>query len=244
MEKQITQKEYELMNANWQNDIEDEIDLVEVFFTILHGWKAILMAVLVGAVILGSYHSFFVKSSYQADVKIFITKTDSENDLSYADVQISSALTDDYTEIIKSRTVLNLVIEELGLDMTYTDLEEMIQVENPQSTHIIHMLVTCDDLEMARDIANTLLNVSVDQIYQIVGNSKPTVFDYAKAESVIDVTPSLIIYMAIGGMIGAVLVCVVLVIRMLTNSTMKTEEDIEKYLGLPVLAVVPYYKEK
>ncbi|MGN0354306.1 MAG: polysaccharide export protein, partial [Muricoprocola sp.] len=85
---------------------------------------------------------------------------------------------------------------------------------------------------------------SVDQIYQIVGNSKPTVFDYAKAESVIDVTPSLTKYMAIGGMIGAVLVCAVLVIRMLMNTTMYTEEDIDKYLGLPVLAAVPYYKEK
>ena len=49
--------------------------------------------------------------------------------------------------------------------------------------------------------------------------------------------------MAIGGLLGAVAVCAVLIVRMLMDTTMKSEEDVEKYLGLPILAAVPYYRE-
>ena len=240
-QNQVTQLKKEYNNSERQRNIEEEIDLLELFFTLLHSWKAILLSFMIGAVVLGVYHSFLVKPSYQADAKIFITNTDSVINIS--DLQISAALTNDYAEIIKSRTVLNRVIDELGLNTDYRGLGNMVSVSNPNDTHIIHIMVTCGDLELARNIANTLLNVSIDQIYQIVGTSEPTIIDYARAEAVQDVTPSLRKYMAMGGLLGAVLVCAVLVSLSLMNTTIKTEEDIDKYLGLPVLATVPYYSE-
>ena len=56
-------------------------------------------------------------------------------------------------------------------------------------------------------------------------------------------TPGLLKYLAIGGLLGAFIMCAIYVLRMLMDSTMKSEEDVEKYLHLPVLAAVPYYKE-
>lgn len=119
-----------------------------------------------------------------------------------------------------------------------------MEVNNPDSTHIIEIIVTCDDLELSWNIANALLNVSVDQIYQIIGSSEPTVIDYSEAEAVEDVTPSLAKYMIIGGLLGAVLVCAVLIVRMLMDTTMHSEEDVDRYLQLPVLASVPYYRDR
>ena len=157
---------------------------------------------------------------------------------------MSAALTDDYARIIKSRVVLNRVIRELQLDLDYKELSELVEVNNPDSTHIIEIIVTCDDLELSRNIANALLNVSVDQIYQIIGSSEPTVIDYSEAEAVEDVTPCLAKYMIIGGLLGAVLVCAVLIVRMLMDTTMHSEEDVDRYLQLPVLASVPYYRDR
>ena len=220
---------------------ETEIDLLEIFYLLRSKWKEIFLAVLVGALIFGAYHTFLIKPSYQADASIYITNNDSM--ITFSDLQLSAALTDDYANIIKSRTVLNRVIDELDLNLDYEELGELVDVENPDSTHIVDIKVTCDDPEMSRNITNALLNISVSQIYQIIGSSEPTVIDYSVAEAVQDVTPGLLKYLAIGGLLGAFILCAIYVLRMLMDSTMKSEEDVEKYLHLPVLAAVPYYKE-
>ena len=221
---------------------DDVIDLKELFFTVLHGWKAIFLATLVGAALFGTYHHFFVTPSYQADASIYITSTESV--ISFADLQMSAALTEDYATIIKSRTVMNRVIDELDLDLNYKQLRSLVSVHNPDSTHIISITVTCDDLELSRNIANAVMNVGIDQIYQTVGNGEPTIIDASEASAVEEVTPGILSYMMKGALLGAILVCAVLVIKMLTNTTLKTEEDVEKYLQIPVLAAVPYYQEK
>ncbi|MDO5541565.1 MAG: Wzz/FepE/Etk N-terminal domain-containing protein [Eubacteriales bacterium] len=240
MNKMTEQKEIQIQGKNTAD--EDVIDLREVFFVLLNGWKAIFLAFLIGAAAFGAYHHFMIKPSYQADAKIYITNTDSM--ITFSDLQLSAALTEDYANIIKSRTVLKRVIDELQLNLNFTQLGELVRVENPDSTHIIHIFVTCDDFELSRNIANALMNISVEQIYQIIGSGEPNIIDYAEAEAVEDVTPGLKKYMAMGGLLGAFAVCAFLVIRMLMNTTLKTEEDIDRYLHMPVLAAVPYYREK
>ena len=224
-----------------RQDDEIEIDLKEIFYLLLSHWKSIFLAMLIGAAIFGAYHTFLLKPSYQADASIYITSTDSM--ISFSDLQLSAALTDDYANIIKSRTVLNRVIDELDLNLNYKQLGELISVENPDSTHIVDIKVTCDDPELSRNITNALMNISVDQIYQVIGSGEPTVIDYAMAEAVQDVTPSLKKYLMLGALLGALIVCAIVVLRMLTDTTLKTVDDIDRYLHLPVLAAVPYYRE-
>ena len=218
-----------------------EIDLIEVFFTLLHNWKAILMAFLIGATIMALYHTYLVTPTYRATTELYITNTDSM--ISLQDLQIGTALTADYQSIIKSRAVLNKVISDLKLDTDYKGLEKLINVSNPTGTHIISTSVTTTDLALSRDIANDLLNVSIGRLYQIIGTSEPTVIDYSEAEAVEDVTPGLLKYMAIGGLIGMLIVMMFVVARMLMDNTIKNDDDVEKYLQLPVLSAVPYYKE-
>ena len=226
--------------SNRQDD-EMEIDLKEVFYLLVSHWKSIFLAMLIGAAIFGAYHTFLLKPSYQADASIYITSTDSM--ISFSDLQLSAALTDDYANIIKSRTVLNRVIDELDLNLDYKQLGALVSVENPDSTHIVDIKVTCDDPELSRNITNALMNISVDQIYQVIGSGEPTVIDYAMAEAVQDVTPGLKKYLMLGALLGALIVCAIVVLRMLMDTTMKTVDDIDRYLHLPVLAAVPYYRE-
>ena len=135
------------------------------------------------------------------------------------------------------------VIDELDLNLDYKQLGALVSVDNPDSTHIVDIKVTCDDPELSRTITNALMNISVDQIYQVIGSGEPTVIDYAMAEAVQDVTPGLKKYLMLGGLLGALIVCAIVVLRMLMDTTMKTVDDIDRYLHLPVLAAVPYYRE-
>ena len=217
-----------------------EIDLVELFFVLLSHWKSLLLCSLIGAVLLGAFHIKMVKPVYTATTELYITSSDSV--ISLSDLQLGSALTSDYQSIITSRSVLNKVIEDLQLDTDYKGLSKLISVSNPTGTHIIRTRVSTSDLTLSRDIANDLLIVSIERIYQIVGSNEPTVIDYSQAEAVEDATPGILRNFAIGAVVGFVLVAAVLTVRMIMNSTLKTEDDVEKYLQLPVLSAVPYYK--
>lgn len=236
MEKKITQEQ--IVNYD---DQEEEIDLLELFSEIAHRWKLVLLVMLICATLAGAFYMLFVEPTYQADTQIYITNTDSI--VSFSDLQLSSALTEDYAKIIKSRTVLKRVIKEMKLDMDFEELGELITVENPDGTHIIQISVVCNDMELSKNIANALMNIGVEQIYQIIGSSEPTIIDYAEADAVIELMPSVFKYLAIGALAGAVLVCAIIVVMTLMNTSIKTEEDIEKYLHIPVLSAVPFYEE-
>jgi capsular polysaccharide biosynthesis protein len=164
--------------------------------------------------------------------------------ISLQDLQIGTAIAEDYRFIITSRSVLNKVIEDLQLGLNYDQLKAMINVTNPNGTHIIRTSVKTGDLELSRDIANKLLSVSIERIYQVVGASEPSVIDYSEASAVEDVSPSFRKFLLIGTLIGFLVVAVIVIVRVIMNSTLRTEEDIEKYLNLTVLAAIPYYDEK
>lgn len=220
---------------------EDVIDLLEVFFMLLSHWKSIIFAMLIGAVVAGGYYLLNVSPVYQADVEIYVAT--SEEMSSYSDVQVSSLLTDDYKQIIKSRNVLNKVIENLSLNISYRSLAGRISIQNLENTRCIRIMVTCSEPMLARDIANELLVVSADQISKVISSVNTTIVDRADISSVVEIKPSFMKYLAMGAMGFAVILCGIYVLLLLLNTTMKTEEDINKYLGLTVLSAVPYYKE-
>ena len=221
---------------------EDTIDLVELFWVLVNHWKIILLTMLITAMLAGVYYLVGVKPSYQADASIFITNNESV--ITVSDLQLSSELTEDYAKIIKSRNVLKQVIKELDLDLDYRGLSKLVSVTNPDNSHIITITVTCGDVELCRDIANSLMNIGLDRIYQVVGSSEPTVIDYSEAEAVDEITPALTKYLAIGLLLGLIAACGLICVRYMTDTTLKTEDDLKRYLDIPVLSVIPYYEEK
>ena len=225
MEKRINSQEQE----------EDVIDLMEIARLLLHKWKLLFIALLAGAVVGGAYCAFLLETA-----SLYITSNESL--LSFSDLQLSSALTEDYAYIIKSRTVLERVIDEQQLDMDYKQLGEIVTVTNPDSSHVIRIGVTTTDPQMSRNIANSLLNISADQINQIVGNGMPSVIDESVIHAVAEVKPSMKKYCALGGILLFVLAAGVLIVRMLMDTTIKSEDDVTRYLGVPLLASVPYAK--
>lgn len=240
MEKEReTQKKTAMAAAPAQ--AEDVIDLKELAFALLGSWKMLTLAIVIGALIFGAYHRFLVKPSYQADASIFITNTNSV--ITFADMQLSSALTQDYAKILKSRSVLKEVIDDQELDMTYIQLSKLVTVTNTDDTHIVTITVNCGDADLARNIANSLMNTGIHRIYQVIGTGEPSVIDYSEADSVIETTPGLFGYLIKGALAGFVLMCAIVCVRFLMDTTLKTEDDINKYLQMPVLAVIPYFDE-
>jgi capsular polysaccharide biosynthesis protein len=228
------------VNRSQLQQPQNVIDLVEVFQLLLHRWKLLFVALLAGSVLGGAYCSFLLETTYRANASLYVVSSKSIQSVS--DLQLSSALIEDYTYIIKSRTALERVIDELQLDMDYEQLGSLVSVTNPDSSRVISISVTTNDPEMSRNIANSLLNVSVEQINQIIENGKSVVIDESVIRAVVTQKPSMTKYIMLGAMLGFVLIAGILVVRMLMDTTIKSEEDVERYLGVPLLSNIPYVK--
>ena len=147
-------------------------------------------------------------------------------------------LTKDYPELIKSRFVLEAVINELSLPFTYEGLNGMVSVSAPADTRVISITVTDADPVRAMDIANEVRETAAVHIGNVMETEAVNVVETANLPTYKS-SPSIGKNTVMGGMAGVLIVAAVTIILYLTNDTVKTAEDVERYLGLSTLAVIP-----
>ncbi len=216
---------------------ETEIDLVEVFHVLVSKiWFIILLSALGFGMMIG-YTMLFVKPTYSSSSTIYIlTKTTSITSL--ADFQIGTQLTQDYKVIITSRPVLEEVIENLGLNTNYEALKKKISVNNPDNTRFLEITVTDNDAYLAKKIVDELTDVSVKNTASVMETQPPNIMDYGQIPES-PIAPSMKKNGIIGGLLGLVLACAIIIISYMMNDSIKTGEDVERYLGLNVLGMIP-----
>ena len=216
---------------------ETEIDLVEVFHALLSKiWLIILLAALGFGLMVG-YTMLFVKPTYSSSSTIYIlSKTKSITSL--ADFQIGTQLTQDYKVIITSRPVLEEVIQNLGLNTTYDALKKQISINNPDNTRFLEITITDTDAYLAKKIVDELTDVSVKNTASVMDTEPPNIMDYGQVPEK-PIAPSMKKNGIIGGLLGFVLACAIIIIQFMMNDSIKTGEDVEKYLGLNVLGMIP-----
>lgn len=220
---------------------EDTIDLIEVAKALLGRWYLIVLTMLVFGGIMGVYNRFVEKPTYSAEAQIYISNTDSI--ISLQELQLSAALTQEYSNILTSRNVLKKVIAALELDMDYSELKTHISITNPKETHILTIRVTTDSPERSVIITNSLLQFGVDRIFRIIGQETPSVIDYAESDAVTINKTSLAKHVLLGALVGMVLICGLIVMRFLLDNTIKDEDDVRKLTQYNVLAEIPEYDE-
>ena len=142
-------------------------------------------------------------------------------------MNIGTSLTADYEQLMLSYPVLEQVINKLNLDMDSDTLAKMITLENPTDTRILNINVVSTDPKSARDIANTLMDVSVDYLPKTMSTNAPNVAQKAKLADHKD-GPSYTKYTMIGALAG---------------DTIHTADDMEKYFDIVPLAVIPDVEE-
>lgn len=230
------------MEKKFEDDDEIEIDLLELFYALRHRWWAILLALVIGAGAAGVYTKKLIAPHYQSTSMVYVLSKETTL-ASLADLQIGSQLTKDYSVIIKSRPVLQEVIDKQNLDLTTDELGEMITIDNPKDTRILS--ITVEDIEpmRAKAIVDEVTKSASNYIGDIMEMVPPKVIE----DGVVAVkpsSPSVKKNAAVGGLGLAVLVGGLICLKTVLDDTIKSEEDIEKYLGLSVLAVIPDTEKK
>ena len=227
----------EQLRAQQRQNGEDEVDLMEIFSLLLHHVWLFAVAAVVGALLVGIGVKLFITPKYTARSTIYVFSTAS--DTTTQDINLGSKMTTDFQIIATTRPTIELVIEELGWDMTAAELtkENDIKVTSPTDSHMLRISVTNKDPAKAAQVSNALANVMCEQIAYIMKSERPQFVEPAVMGS--KSSPYVKRDAMIGGLAFALIAVIFVLVRYFVNDTITTEEDVDRYLGLTILSSVP-----
>lgn len=223
------------MDINSQEEM--EIDLREILGVILSHIGMILLSGILLAGLVGTYCRFLATPMYTSTTQLCIL-SNTTSIASLSDLAIGAQLTQDYIVVTKSRPVVETVIDNLELDMTYEELLEVTTVENPSDTRILTITVMDPDPQLAKQIADQYAQVSKKRIAELMDINEPGIVEEGHVPEE-KTSPTTRKNVAIAGLIGCLLAAAYVVIRYLMDDTIKSSEDIERYLGLNTLGILP-----
>ena len=227
----------------------EELDLKELFEIFWHKKVQIILLILIFMMIGVIYTIGFVTPMYTSSTTLVLVGTESTNNtenqvtesITTTDITINSKLVSTYSELVKSKSILGEVISNLGIDIDEEELRKNIEVTSVEDTELIEISVSDENPTYAAKVANEIANVFREKIAgEIYKINNVYIVDQAEVES----EPSNVNHMkdiVIFAFIGAVVAVMYVLIANMLDTTVKTQEDIEKIIKMPVLACVPIY---
>ena len=222
----------------------EEINLKELFEYFVSKLPIIVIAALLTTLVGIAYGLWIQKPMYNSYTTIVLTRTDNDSTttdstgITQSDILLNQNLVSTYREIIKSKRILNQVINNLDLNISTDELEKNISVTSEKDTEVIKISVNSSNPTDAKDIANEIERVFSNEIISIYNIKNITIIDYAEEDTTpynINVPKQIILAF----LIGFILACAVIFVTFYFDTTIKSSEEIENKLGLPVLGVVP-----
>ncbi|MGN0335376.1 MAG: YveK family protein [Lachnospiraceae bacterium] len=218
---------------------EDEIDfkIKDLIWELGKRWGIILLSGLLGALVFFTYARFIAPETYVSKTSIYILNQNVD-DVTLTELQTSSTLMNDCEVLVKSRAVLEAVIQQMGLDMSYDELNSRVSVEIPYASRVVEISVSSDDPYVSKDIADAVREKASENLSEVMGFETVNVVDVANLP-LNRSEPNTKKLTMIGAVIGVVLACGMILVSALFNDTISTQEDVEKYLGLSTLGMIP-----
>lgn len=224
------------------SDDEITIDLAELFGVLWHWiWLILLVALLLGGAAF-AFSKFVIPEEFQSTTKIYVLDKESGSggQSTYTDLQVGSQLTKDYAELITSRTVIEKVIADNHLESVYDYKEflKKVEVNTPTDTRIVSITVTDTNPALAQALADDIRVEASDLIIDTMQINAVNTYEVANLPTEKS-APSCSKWALIGALLGAFLVAGIVTLQYILDDTIKTSEDIEQYLGLSTLALIP-----
>ena len=232
-----------------ERDYEYEIDLMQIFEIIREKLVLFILICMVTCTIALCITKFVLKEEYTATAKLIIVqKSDSasaQQNYTYSDLQLSQKLAATYSQIIMSEAISDPVISNLDLFNRYEiDSEEygkIVSVSSANNTEVIDVSVKTNDPVLSADIANEVVNVFEDKIFDIMQIENVTTLTDAKIPTKKS-GPSTLKNTAIGGILGILICGIITVIQLLTDTKVKTEDEVKKIFDYPIIGSIPDFE--
>lgn len=223
----------------------EEISIRELFLILVNRKKLILLITIISIITSGIVSYFILTPQYETFTTLMVGKPKDyggENQLEYNDLLLNQKLVGTYGQIVKSRLVADEVIEQMGLDLTFEEFGSKVNVNLLQDTEIIKIEVTDEKPQVAAAIANVTSEVFMKTVKEKMKIENIQVIDEAQTpERPIKPRPKL--NMAIAGVLGLMISIFVIFLMEALDNTIKTPEDVEYHLELPIIGTIPMMEE-
>lgn len=222
----------------------EELDLRSFLPIIRKRWWYIAAAMLIAVITALIVSFFFLQPVYQSDTSLYVGRDqDTQNTIAYNDLMLNTQLVNDYRELVKSRMISGMVMEELGLeDITSEEFAKKLDVSSKEGTRLIRISAQDEDPEMAMQIAGKVAEVFKVKAVEIMKVENIQIIDEAEIPSS-PIKPDKKMNIAIAGVIGIMLGIGVIFVAEFMDNSVKTAEDVQKYTGLPVIGNIPAFSE-
>lgn len=223
----------------------EELDLKELLSLF---WSKIFQIIVIVLITTGVgiiYTYGFTTPKYSSSTTLVLAgsersaSTDAANSITTTDVTLNSKLVSTYSVLVKSSKVLRQVISNLGIDVNEEELRKNVTVKSEEDTEVIRITVTNENAAYSAKIANEIAKIFSGMVSDIYNINNIYIVDDAEVSN----TPSNIHHskdIAIFGFLGLVIAVMYVLIANMLDTTIKTPEDVEKGVGLPVLVTIPY----
>lgn len=220
--------------------MEETISLQELFKTLKKRLVLICSTVVLAVTIAAIVSFFFLTPVYQATTQILVNQQQIDrNQFNTQDIQMNLQLINTYNEIIKSPVILSKVIENLDLETTPSALMGKITVNSAQNSQVVNVNVQDPQHFMAVDIANTTAEVFQEEIKQLMKVDNVSIISPAMhVENPSPVKPNPYLNIAIAAVVGLMLGVGLAFLLEYLDTTVKSEQDVEELLELPILGLV------
>lgn len=236
------------MSKKEGNDVELVVDTRDLLLALWkRAWLILIVGVLCGVAAL-LYTLVVATPKYSSRVMLYVNNTTEIGNVSIsaADLSASQSLIDTYIVILKNRTTMERVAEKLTEDpkyqtehkYTWGSLLSMISTGEYEGTEVFYVTVTCDDPDDAAKIANALSEVLRERIEDIIDGSSMRVVDSAVPNTA-KVSPNVTSSVLIAFLIGCAAVALIIIVYVIFDDTIRTEEHLTSTYDIPILARIP-----
>lgn len=229
------------MNENQKINDEAVIDLEELFKVFKQNILTILVVSLL-CLVIGLFSSIFlVDKKYSSEATIYITpKVTEQGTIDYNSIQTNSQMVNNYMEILKGETILAKVADQVGLE-SFEEVQSAMTITNPTNTQLISISAETTDPELSQKIVSLTISTFSEDMMEILNLNNVTTINEAKVNTD-PVSPSKSKFTILGFGIGLVVSCGYVCISYLFDKRLRTRDEAENFLGIPVLATVPLKK--
>lgn len=225
------------------NEENEVIDLTEILSAVRQHLLELIFVTLAAALVGFMASKFLMTPKYDSSALMIVnTRQDVNANVTSDQINSATKLVSTYSIIIKSDTVLQQVIDNLGLNLTYAKLNKRVTVAAVDDTQVMKITVQSDSPEWARQVCEQIITVAPDVIKEAVEAGSVKVISNASLATE-PVSPNIMKNTMLAAAVGFVLVIGIIVLQVLLDNKINTEEDVTKYLDMTVLGVIPQYDQ-
>lgn len=227
--------------------MEETISLKEIFSVLKKRLILIIILMIGAALISGLVTRYAITPTYQASNQFIVNQSRDQADTSVDLNQIRSnvEIINTYNIIMKSNYILDQVVSQLDLTISSGSLSDKLSVRNEGDSQVVTVTATDPDPAMAVAIANTTVEIFQNDIGDLMHVDNVNVLAEAKlAANPSPVSPNLTLNVAIALVLGAMVGVGLAFLLEFLDTSVKTEEDVENKLELPVLGVISHISDR